>query len=123
MDTKLILRINGIYMALSSLSAFFMPNMWFEGGGLTPNAAAYTLVQAVGTFGFCLAIISWRTADIAGEAIKSFGRLFGILHCIFILLTVYQALTDQFNGFPVYFNIILSLALASAFFYSSRESA
>ncbi|PPR50389.1 MAG: hypothetical protein CFH15_00487 [Alphaproteobacteria bacterium MarineAlpha5_Bin5] len=123
MDTKLILRINGIYMALSSLSAFFMPNMWFEGGGLTPNAAAYTLVQAVGTFGFCLAIISWRTADIAGEAIKSFGRLFGILHCIFILLTAYQALTDQFTGFPVYFNIILSLALASAFFYSSRESA
>ena len=123
MNTKLILRINGIYMALSSLSAFFMPDMWFEGGGLTPNAAAYTLVQAVGTFGLCLAIISWRTADIAGDAIKSFGQLFGILHCIFILLTAYQAVTDQFSGFPVYFNIILSLALASAFFYSSRESA
>ena len=42
MSTNLILKINGVYMALSSLSAFFMPDMWFEGGGLTPNAAAYT---------------------------------------------------------------------------------
>ena len=122
MNTKLILKINGIYMALSSLSAFFMPDMQFEGGGLTPNAAAYTLVQAVGTFGLCLAIISWRTADIAGDAIKSFGKLFGIIHCIFILLTAYQAVTGQFSGFPVYFNIVLSLAMASAFFYSSRET-
>ena len=123
MNTKSILKINGVYMILSSLSAFFMPDMWFEGGGLTPNAAAYTLVQAVGTFGLCLGIVSWRTADIAGDAIKSFGQLFGLLHCIFILLTAYQALTDQFSGFPVYFNIIISLALASSFFYSSRESA
>ncbi len=122
MSTNLILKINGVYMALSSLSAFFMPDMWFEGGGLTPNAAAYTLVQAVGTFGFCLAIISWRTADIAGDAIKSFGKLFGIIHCIFILLTAYQAATDQFSGFPVYFNVIISSVLASAFFYSSREN-
>ena len=35
MSTNLILKINGVYMALSSLSAFFMPDMWFEGGGLT----------------------------------------------------------------------------------------
>ena len=80
MNTKSILKINGVYMILTSLSAFFMPDMWFEGGGLIPNAAAYTLVQAVGTFGLCLGIISWRTADIAGDAIKSFGKLFGIIH-------------------------------------------
>ena len=38
-------------MALSSLSAFFMPDMWF--GGLTPNAAVSTSCWEQ----FCLAII------------------------------------------------------------------
>jgi len=123
MNTKLILRINGIYMALSSLSAFFLPDMWFEGGGLVPNEAAYTLVQALSAFGLSLAIISWRTGDIAGDGIKSFGQLFGLVHCIFILLTLYQFVSGQFSGFPVYFNVIAGLIFASAFFYSSRETA
>ena len=122
MNIKLLCRINGVWVALNGLSAFIMPDMWFEMAGHTGSPAAYAAAQGFGVAAIALGLISWRSVDIAGEAINLYGQLFGIVWTLFILLTLYQMMTGLFTGPPAYFNLITSLILASAFYYYSRKT-
>ena len=69
-----------------------------------------------------LGLISWRTSDIAGEAINLYGQLFGIIWILFALLALYQMMTGLFSGPAAIFNLVVSLIFAALFFYSSRKT-
>ena len=124
MNINLLCRINGAFVFLNGLSALIVPSMWFNMGGFTDvDPEAIAICRALGVAAIGLGIISWRTVDIAGEAINSYGQLFGAIHILFILLTLYQIWADVFpNLTPAYFNLIASLILSSALFYYSRKS-
>ena len=122
MNIKLLCRINGVIVFINGLSALVAPGMWFSMAGLESSVAGVAAAQGLGVAVISLGIISWRSVDIAGDSINSYGQLFGGIHVLFIILTVYQGMIGLFSGPPVYFNIILSLVLAIAFFYYSRKS-
>ena len=70
-----------------------------------------------------LAIISWRTASIAGDAINSYGQLFAYIHSGFAVMTLYQIMQGFApNPQPFYINLVISVVLAAAFFYYSRKT-
>ena len=123
MNLQLLCKINGVVIGINGLSAIFMYNMWFNMAGVEPTGPAIALCQALGVAVIGLAIISWTTASIAGDAITSYGRYFAYIHSLFVLLTLYH-LTQGYlpNQQPLYFNIVISLILAAAFFYYSRKT-
>ena len=91
--------------------------------GVEPTGPAIALCQALGVAVIGLAIISWTTASIAGDAINNYGRLFAYIHSAFAVLTLYQMMQDYFpNNQPNYINIAISVILAAAFFYYSRKT-
>ena len=122
MNIKLLCRINGVWVALNGLSAFIVPDMWFEMAGYVGSPAAYAAAQGFGVAAISLGLISWRSVDIAGEAINSYGQLFGIVWTLFILLTLYQMMTGLFTGPAAIFNLVVSLIFTSLFFYTSRKT-
>ncbi len=122
MNLNLLCRINGVWVMLNGISAIVMPDMWFNMAGLEASNAAYAAAGGLGVAAFSLGLISWRTVDIAGDAIKSYGMLFGIAHGLFLLLALYQMATGLFAGPPAYMQIVTSLILALGFFYYSRSS-
>ena len=122
MNIKLLCRINGVIVFLNGLSALVAPGMWFSMAGLESSVAGVAAAQGLGVAVISLGLISWRTVDIAGDAIKSYGMLFGIAHGLFLLLALYQMATGLFAGPPSYMQIVTSLILALAFFYYSRKS-
>ena len=123
MNLQLLCKINGAIIGLNGLSAIFMYNMWFNMAGVEPTGPAIALCQALGVAVIGLAIISWTTASIAGDAINTYGRLFAYIHSGFAVLTLYH-LTQGYlvNQQPLYINIVISLILAAAFFYYSRKT-
>jgi len=122
MNINLLCRINGVWVALNGLSAFIIPDMWFNMAGLTAGPAAYLAVQGFGVSAIALGLISWRTVDIAGDAINSYGQLFGIVWILFGLLSIYHMTAGLFTGPPAIFNLVVSLIFAAAFFYYSRKT-
>ena len=122
MNINLLCRINGVWVALNGLSAFIIPDMWFNMAGLTAGPAAYLAVQGFGVAAIALGLISWRTVDIAGDAINSYGQLFGIVWILFALLSLYQMTAGLFTGPPAIFNLVVSLGFAACFFYSIRKT-
>ena len=123
MNLQLLLKVNGVVSGINGLSAILMYNMWFNMAGLEATGPTIALCQSLGVAAVGLAIISWRTASIAGDAINSYGQLFAYIHSLFVLLTLYQLMKGYFpNQQPAYFNLIESLILAAAFFYYSRKT-
>ena len=123
MNLQLLLKVNGVVSGINGLSAILMYNMWFNMAGIEATGATISLCQSLGVAAVGLAIISWRTASIAGDAINTYGRLFAYIHSGFAVLTLYQMTQDYFpNNQPNYINIAISVILAAAFFYYSRKT-
>ena len=123
MNLQLLCKINGVIIGLNGLSAIFMYNMWFNMAGIEATGATISLCQSLGVAAVGLAIISWRTASIAGDAINSYGQLFAYIHSGFALMTIYHIMQGYApNAQPFYINIVISVILAAAFFYYSRKT-
>ena len=123
MNLQLLCKINGVVIGLNGLSAILMYNMWFNMAGIEPTGPTIALCQSLGVAVVGTAIISWRTASIAGDAINSYGKLFAYIHSGFAVLTLYH-LTQGYlpNQQPLYINIVISVILAAAFFIYSRKT-
>ena len=123
MNLKLLCKINGVVTAINGLAAILMYNMWFNMAGIEATGSSIALCQSLGVAALALGIISWASASIAGDMINNYGRLFAYIHSGFAVITLYH-LTQGYlpNQQPLYINIIISLILATTFFYYSRKS-
>ena len=90
MNLQLLLKVNGVVSGINGLSAILMYNMWFNMAGIEATGPTIALCQSLGVAAVGLAIISWRTASIAGDAINSYGQLFAYIHSAFTLMTLYH---------------------------------
>ena len=123
MNLQLLLIVNGVVSGRNGLSAIFMYNMWFNMAGMEVTGPAIALCQSLGVAAVGLAIISWRTASIAGDAINSYGQLFAYIHSGFAVITLYHIMQGYApNAQPFYINIVISVILATAFFYYARKT-
>ena len=123
MNLQLLLKVNGVVSGINGLSAILMYNMWFNMAGIEATGPTIALLQSLGVAAVGLAIISWRTASIEGDAINSYGQLFAYVHSAFAVITLYHLMKGYLpNQQPLYINIVISLILAAAFFYYSRKT-
>ena len=123
MNLQLLLKVNGVVSGINGLSAILMYNMWFNMAGMEVTGPAIALCQSLGVAAVSLAVISWRTASIAGDAINSYGQLFAYIHSGFAVMTLYQIMQDFApNPQPFYINLVISVIFAAAFFYYSRKT-
>ena len=124
MNLQLLLKVNGVVSGINGLSAILMYNMWFNMAGLEATGPTIALCQSLGVAAVGLAIISWRTASIAGDAINSYGQLFAYVHSGFAVITLYHLMKGYLpNQQPLYINLVISVILAAAFFNYSRKTA
>ena len=123
MNLQLLCKINGVVIGINGLSAIFMYNMWFNMAGIEPTGPTVSLCQSLGVAAVGLAVISWRTASIAGDAINSYGQLFAYIHSGFAVITLFHIMQGFApNSQPFYINVVISVILAAAFFYYSRKT-
>jgi hypothetical protein len=123
MNLQLLLKVNGVVSGINGLSAILMYNMWFNMAGLEATGPTIALCQSLGVAAVGLAIISWRTASIAGDAINSYGQLFAYVHSAFAVITLYHLMKGYLpNQQPLYINLVISVILAAAFFNYSRKT-
>ncbi len=123
MNLQLLCKINGVVSAINGLSAILMYNMWFNMAGLEATGPTIALCQSLGVAAVGLGIISWVTANIAGDAINTYGRYFAYIHSGFVAISLYHLMQGYLpNQQPLYINIVISVILAAAFFNYSKKT-
>ncbi len=79
MNLKLIFRIFGGLNMLTGAFALFATKAMLDSAGLTVTNELITVGQGFAITAIALGLVSWRTADIAGESLYAYGQLFGIV--------------------------------------------
>ena len=121
MNLKLIFRIFGGLNMLTGAFALFATKAMLDSAGLTVTNEIITVGQGFAITAIALGLVSWRTADIAGESLYAYGQLFGIVQSLQILLIVYHLMTGQAGGPPVYINLVVGIVLAALFYFYSQQ--
>ena len=122
MKLKLVFRIFGGLNMLTGAGALFATKAMLGSAGMTVTPQLITVGQGFGVTAIALGLVSWRTADIAGELLSAYGQLFGIVQLLQIALIVYHVMTGQAGGPPVYINLVVGIVLAALFFMQSTNS-
>ena len=122
MNLQLLLKVNGVVSGINGLSAILMYNMWFNMAGMEVTGPAIALCQSLGVAAVGLAVISWRTASIAGDALSSLGQLFGIGNVLWFLIVGYHIMTGKAGGATGFVNAGIFVILAVLFFMKSKKS-
>ena len=121
MNLKLIFRIFGGLNMLTGAFALFATKAMLDSAGLTVTNELITVGQGFAITAIVLGLVSWRTADIAGDSLYAYGQLFGIVQSLQILLIVYHLITGQAGGPPVYINLVVGIVLAALFYFYSQQ--
>ena len=121
MNLKLIFRIFGGLNMLTGAFALFATKAMLDSAGLTVTNELITVGQGFAITAIALGLVSWRTADIAGDSLYAYGQLFGIVQALQILLIVYHLMTGQAGGPPVYINLVVGIVLAALFYFYSQQ--
>ena len=121
MNLKLIFRIFGGLNMLTGAGALFATNSMLSSAGMTVTPQLITVGQGFGVAAITLGLVSWRTADIAGDSLPAFGQLFSIVQLLQIALIVYHLITGQAGGPPVYINLVVGFALVVLFYLYSQQ--
>jgi len=121
MNLQMIFRANGAILFLNGLSFLLLTETFLGMAGFNMTPALQTIAQAMGVSLIALGLLSWRTPDISGEAMSSYGQLYGIIGVLWVLLIGYHAATGQASGPPVYGNLAINAVLAALFFMYSKK--
>ncbi len=122
MSLKLLCRIYGGVSFLNAVLFLFMTETFLEMAGLTPDAGTVAIAQGLGIATVFIGLIVWRTPDISGDALASYGQLFGIGIALFAVIIAYHISIGIASGSPAYGNMGVNIVLAVLFFIYSRKS-
>ena len=75
MNLKNIFKIGAVVMLINGLGAHFATDMFMEAVSFGMSPSLLTLGQFMGvTFFLVMALIAWKTADLANDALPTFGQ-------------------------------------------------
>ena len=77
---------------------FFQREQFFEMANLAVSPSLLTVGQFMGATFLILALLYWKTPDLAGQGIASFGQLFAIFHGLWVLIIGYHIVSGQASG-------------------------
>ena len=122
MNLRIVFRIGAIVFLINALGLLFSTATFFEMANLTMSPSLLTVGQFVGVTFLILALLYWRTPDLAGQGIASFGQLFAIFHGLWVLVIGGHIVTGQASGATAYGNIIVTAIIGILFLVYSKKS-
>ena len=106
---------------VTGAGALFATTAMLDSAGMTVTAQLITVGQGFGIAAIALGLVSWRTANIAGDSLPALGELFSIVQLLQIALILYHLITGQAGGPPVYINLVVGIVLVALFYSYSQQ--
>mgnify|MGYP001273834761 CR=1 FL=1 len=98
MNLKLVFRIGAVVFLTNALGLLVSTGKIFGMANLAVSPSLLTVGQFMGATFLILALLYWKTPDLAGQGIASFGQLFAIFHGLWVLIIGYHIVSGQASG-------------------------
>ena len=78
MNLKIVFRSGAIVLLINGIGGLFATEIFREAANFTMSQSLLTIGQFMGVTFLILALIAWRTADLAKDALPAFVKLYAI---------------------------------------------
>ncbi|MAJ50524.1 MAG: hypothetical protein CMB82_02785 [Flammeovirgaceae bacterium] len=121
MNLKTVFRIGAIVLLINGLGGLFATEMFMEAANFTMSPSLLTIGQFMGVTFLIMALIGWRTADLANNALPAFGQLYAITQAMWVAIIGYHIAIGAAGGPTAYANIVITALLGILFFFYSKK--
>tara|TARA_B100001057_G_C22055560_1_gene646257 strand:- start:24 stop:389 length:366 start_codon:yes stop_codon:yes gene_type:complete len=121
MNLKTVFRLGAVVLLINGLGGLFATEMFMEAANFTMSSSLLTIGQFMGVTFLILALIAWRTADIAKDALPVFGQLYAITQGMWTAIIGYHIAIGAAGGPTAYVNIVITALLGILFLFYSKK--
>lgn len=121
MNLKTIFKIQSLIFFVNGTMLIFFTTSFLEMANFTMTPNLVSLGQVFGCAAYTLSIISFRTPDIAGDAIKDYGKLFFLGQVFFGLMIGWHLFTGVSSGPTPAINLAINIIFGTLFLMYSRD--
>ena len=84
MNVSNVFKLASVILFFNGLMSLFMTDMFFEMAAFTVNESLHTFGQFTGVTFLAMGIIAWKTVDLAGDNLKSFGKVYALTQLMWV---------------------------------------
>ena len=108
-------------MLINGLGALFATDMFMEAASFEMSPSLLTLGQFMGVTFLVMALIAWKTADLANDALPAFGQVYAIAQVMWVAIIGYHVAIGAASGPTAYANLGVTAILGVLFFFYSKK--
>ena len=121
MQTKTIFKIQSIIFLINGLGQLFATDRFFEMANMEITSSLVTLGQFLGASFIFLSILTLKTSNLAGEALKGFGNVWALGCLIWTAIIGYHVAIGAAGGPTAIVNMGMFAVFGVLYFMSSRK--
>ena len=121
MNLKNIFKIGAVIMTINGISLIFTTAMFMEMANMEMSPSLLTIGQFMGVTFLAMALIAWKTADLANDALPAFGQVYAIAQVMWVAIIGYHVAIGAASGPTAYANLGVTAILGVLFFFYSKK--
>ena len=121
MQTKIIFKIQSIIFSINGLGQLFFADIFFEMANMEITSSLVTLGQFLGASFIFLSILTWKTSNLTGEALKELGNTWALGCLIWTAIIGYHAGIGAAGGPIAIVNMGMFAVFGVLYFISSKK--
>jgi|MDSV01.1.fsa_nt_gb hypothetical protein len=121
MNVSNVFKLASVILFFNGLMSLFMTDMFFEMAAFTVNESLHTFGQFTGVTFLAMGVIAWKTVDLAGDNLKSFGKVYALTQLMWVGIIGYHVAIGAAGGATAIGNLAICAVLAGLFYWTSRD--
>ena len=121
MQIKTIFKIQSIIFLINGLGQLFYTDKFFEMANMEITSSLVTLGQFLGASFIFLSILTWKTSNLTGEALKEFGNAWALGCLMWTAIIGYHVAIGAAGGTTVIVNMGMFVVFVVLYFISSKK--
>lgn len=121
MSLSNVFKLSAVILLINGTMSLFATDMFLGMAGFEMTPDMHTFGEFVGVTFLALGVITWKTNDLAGENLASFGRVYALVQMMWVAIIGYHVATGVAEGATAIGNLATCAILAVLFFVTSRK--
>ena len=121
MNLKIVFRSGAIVLLINSIGGLFATEIFRDAANFTMSQSLFAIGQSMGVTFLILALIAWRSAYLAKDALPAFVKLYAITQGMWTSTISYHIAIGASGRPTAYVNMFITASLGILFFLYSKK--
>ena len=121
MNLSMVFKASAVVLFINGLMGLFMTDQFMAMAEFDVTEDMHTFGQFMGVTFLIFGMIAWKTADLAGDSLAAFGKVYALAEVMWCGIIGYHVATGAAGGATAIGNLAISAMFAILFFMKSKD--